>query len=363
LTDSLTLLEQTGQMLVSGFHGTTLIPETERLIRDHRIGGLILFERNYENPRQLHRLIRDLQTLALATPPHLPLFISVDQEGGRVARLKAPFTQFPFPCCLGEARSEELAQRFAEALGRELAVTGINVDYAPVLDVHSNPQNPIIGNRALSRDPEWTARLGVAFLRGFRNAGVLAVGKHFPGHGDTAQDSHLELPTVSRPAADLEAVELVPFARAISAGLDIIMTAHVNYPAWDEKYPATFSRAIMTDILRKRLGFDGVIISDDLEMKAVANHFSFDSLPTLATDAGVDQLLICHGIDKIPTLQDGMMANAKAGRIPAETIHRSVQRIIKLKRCLPPVPSAEPDFAVFAEEHRCLAETLAAHLQ
>ena len=170
-------------MIVSGFEGTCLNSRTEKLIAEQGIGGLILFERNYKNPKQLKKLIEDLQSL---TPQNLPpLFISVDQEGGRVARLQEPFTQFPPMCCLGEAKSEDLAYRFGMAMGKEMKAVGINMDYAPVLDVHSNPENPIIGNRAISSNPEVVARLGCKIIQGFKNAGTFPVGKHFPGHGDT----------------------------------------------------------------------------------------------------------------------------------------------------------------------------------
>ncbi|MFQ5443939.1 MAG: beta-N-acetylhexosaminidase, partial [Nitrospinales bacterium] len=285
---TLTLPEKAGQMLIAGFEGTKINSQIEDLILKHHVGGFILFERNYENPEQLFHLIQDMQKLAFSKPSRLPLFISVDQEGGRVARLSAPFSSFPFPCCLGAAKSEDLAFKFGQAMGQELAAVGINIDYAPVLDVNTNPHNPIIGNRAFSDDPKWAARLGADFIRGCREAGVLPVGKHFPGHGDTRVDSHLELPYVDRDAKTLEKVELHPFAQAIKNGVDILMTAHVVYRAWDDQFPATFSAKILQDILRKKLGYRGLIISDDLEMKAVENHFSFESFPQLGVSAGID---------------------------------------------------------------------------
>ncbi|MCH8158134.1 MAG: beta-N-acetylhexosaminidase, partial [Nitrospinae bacterium] len=267
MNSKLSLIDLTGQMLVAGFKGTTLNSELEELILNRRVGGLILFERNFENPDQLIRLISDLQSLALSCPASVPLFVSVDQEGGRVSRLKPPFSAFPPPACLGRARSESLARRFGLALGREMQAVGINMVYAPVLDVNTNPENPIIGTRALSDRPEWAARLGTAVIEGIREAGVLPVGKHFPGHGDTGQDSHLELPYVHRDAASLEEVELAPFAEAVKHGLEVVMTAHVIYSAWDSQLPATFSPKILQEILRQKMGFEGLIISDDLEMK------------------------------------------------------------------------------------------------
>ena len=238
-------------MFVSGFEGTSLNSQTEKLISEQGIGGLILFERNFENPKQLKSLIEDLQSLTAPNSP--PLFISVDQEGGRVTRLKKNFTQFPPMSCLGKAGSDELAYRFGMAMGKEMRAVGINMDYAPVLDVHSNPENPIIGKRAISSDPNVVARLGCKIIQGFQDAGTIPVGKHFPGHGDTSQDSHLILPRVERNKESLEQSELVPFSKAFQKGLDVIMTAHVVYPAWDKNSAATFSKPILRDLLRKKM--------------------------------------------------------------------------------------------------------------
>lgn len=345
-------------MIMAGFEGTTITPQTEDLIRNRHIGGLILFERNYENPVQLLRLIRDLQALALSTPLAQPLFISVDQEGGRVARLKKPFTDFPPVCCLGNAGSEDLAYRFGKALARELKAVGVNKDYAPVLDVNTNPKNPIIGDRALANQPEQVARLGVSIIRGFKETGVIPVGKHFPGHGDTLLDSHLDLPYVTRDAAELEQTELVPFAQAIRAGLEIIMTAHVIYTAWDDKHPATFSRTILQNILREKLGFQGIILSDDLEMKAIEQNFPFESLPVLGVSAGLDQFMICNNPDKVNALQDQMILDLERGRIPVEKVKQSAQKILAVKKQIDRTLPSEPDLQSWAETHRKLAEEM-----
>ncbi len=349
--------------MVAGFEGTDLNPQIEDLIVNHHVGGLILFERNFENPEQLTRLIGDLQKLALATPPFAPLFISVDQEGGRVSRLQAPFTRFPDPCCLGRARSESLAERFGLALGREMRAVGINMDYAPVLDINTNPENPIIGKRAFSDEPEWASKLGVAFMRGFQETGVLAVGKHFPGHGDTSQDSHLTLPSVDRDSVTLENVELQPFQAAIQNGLEVIMTAHVIYKAWDEKLPATFSIPILQKLLREKLGFKGLIMSDDLEMKAVEDHIPFESFGTLGTQAGIDLFLICHDREKVTHLLAQMVNDVETGRIPLSTIDRSVQKILQIKSNMPPAQSSLADLVSLAKEHQALVEEMQSYLQ
>ena len=341
-------------MIVSGFEGTTLNTRTEELIVQQGIGGLILFERNYENPDQLRQLINDLQSLTADNVP--PLFISVDQEGGRVARLGAPFTQFPPMSCLGQADSNELAYRFGFGMGKELRAVGVNMDYAPVLDVHSNPANPIIGHRALDSEAEKVARLGAEMIRGFYNAGVIPVGKHFPGHGDTSQDSHLTLPRVERSRESLEQIELPPFSHAIEKGLEVLMTAHVVYPSWDADRPATFSPAILKDVLRNTLRFEGLVMSDDLEMQAIKDKM--EAIPEMGVQAGVDIFLICHDLEKVNTLQDSMIRDIESGKIPRTAIDKSLERIFKVKQRLQVSVDDNPSLKDILEENKRLAQEM-----
>lgn len=348
--------------MISGFEGTTLNAEIEDLVLRRHIGGLVLFGRNFVSIPQLHRLIRDVQRLASTRGSGIPLFISVDQEGGRVSRLKSPFSEFPSQSCLGKAQSEDLAFRFGQALAWELKAVGINMDFAPVLDVNTNPANPIIGNRALSDDPHWTARLGGAVVRGIRETGVLPVGKHFPGHGDTREDSHLELPRVQKDAAALDQTELLPFAHAIQEGLEAVMTAHVVYPAWDAEYPASFSKTILQDILRTKLNFQGLVISDDLEMKAVENHFPLESIPALGLDAGLDLFLICNSVEKTGALFDLMVREIERGRTSSARVEQSLQRILNIKNKLPP-PPALPDFGSWQARHQGIVEEMKSRLK
>ena len=345
-------------MIVSGFEGTSLNARTEELIVQQGIGGLILFERNYKNPDQLHKLSNDLQSLIADHAEIPPLFISVDQEGGRVARLGKPFTQFPPMSCLGQADSEELAYRFGLGMGKELRAVGINMDYAPVLDVHSNPANPIIGLRALDTDPAKVARLGTELIRGFYDAGVIPVGKHFPGHGDTPQDSHLTLPRVERARESLEKSELIPFIHAIQQGLEVIMTAHVVYPAWDARQPATFSHSILNDVLRNSLQFEGLIISDDLEMQAIDEKL--ESIPELGTRAGIDLFLICHDLEKVSAIQDSMIRDIEMKRIPRATIELSLARIFQVKKKLQIPGDDNPNFENILKENQSLAQEMRA---
>lgn len=348
-------------MIVSGFEGTSLNSRTRDLIVQQGIGGLILFERNYQNPEQLSKLINDLQSLNADNAEIPPLFISVDQEGGRVARLGEPFTQFPSMSCLGQANSKDLAYRFGLAMGKELRAVGINMDYAPVLDVHSNPANPIIGKRALDTEPAKVARLGAELIRGFYDAGVIPVGKHFPGHGDTSQDSHLTLPRVERTLESLEQCELIPFSHAIEQGLEVIMTAHVVYPAWDDSQPATFSPTIMNEVLRNALQFEGLIISDDLEMQAIDQKL--ESIPQLGTQAGVDLFLICHDLEKVSSLQNAMIRDIETGKIPQTTIEQSLARIFKVKQKLKFLENDNSDFENILNENQNLAQEMRAYLK
>ena len=343
-------------MIVSGFEGTCLNARTEALIVQQGIGGLILFERNFQNPEQLMALINDLQSLVADNPEIPPLFISVDQEGGRVARLGEPFTKFPPMSCLGRANSLELAYRFGLGMGKELRAVGVNMDYAPVLDVHSNPANPIIGQRALDTDPEKVACLGAELIRGFYDAGVIPVGKHFPGHGDTSQDSHLTLPRVERTRESLEQTELIPFKHAIQHGLEVIMTAHVVYPAWDAEQPATFSPHIMNDVLRKDLQFTGLIISDDLEMQAIDQKL--ESIPEMGTRAGIDLFLICHDLEKVTALQEAMIQDIEMGRIPQATIEQSLARIFQVKKNLQLPRHDKPHFENILKQNQSLAQEM-----
>jgi beta-N-acetylhexosaminidase len=285
------LRRQIGDLLIAGFDGEQIPIELKALAREFGLGGVILFARNIVEPEQVAELCEE----ASALTPGRPLWVSVDQEGGRVARLKKPFTEWPPMATLGRSGSPELAVRFARALAAELRAVGITLDYAPVLDVHTNPNNPVIGDRALAERAEEAARLGAAIVRALQDEGVAACGKHFPGHGDTSTDSHLELPVIEHPIERLRQVEFVPFRAAIEARVATIMTAHVFLPALDEHVPATLSRRIVTALLRDELQFDGVILSDDLEMKAIARDYAVPTAAVMAIDAGCDGALICSG--------------------------------------------------------------------
>ncbi len=274
---------------MAGFAGPTLPAELRAIAREFDLGGVILFARNVEAPLQVAELAYDVKRLA-----EVPPWVSVDQEGGRVQRLRAPFTEWPPPASLGRCGDARLAERFGRALARELRSVGVTLDYAPVLDVHTNAANPVIGDRALSDDPATVARLGAVLIEALQAEGVAACGKHFPGHGDTSRDSHLELPVVEHEPERLREVELQPFRAAIETGAAAMMTAHVRYPTLDEAAPATLSPAVITGLLRDEMGYDGLVVTDDLAMGAIAKHQAAAPAAVEAVRAGCDLVLLCE---------------------------------------------------------------------
>lgn len=281
---------EVGQLVFVGFTGTSVPVEVRAMARDYALGGVVLFARNVESPGQVAELAHDLQQLS----GNRPLWIAVDQEGGRVARLKRPFTEWPPMGVLGRSGQVDLAARFARAMGAELSAVGISIDLAPVVDVHTNLSNPVIGDRALAADPEVVARLGAAIINGLQEAGLAACAKHFPGHGDTSLDSHLALPVLDHGPARLRDVELVPFRAAIASGVESILTAHLLVPSLDQTLPASLSPAIVTGLLRDQLGYGGLVLTDDLEMKAVRGERSSAEAAVASLVAGCDAALLCH---------------------------------------------------------------------
>lgn len=365
MTRNLSLGEKVGQLFMVGFEGTEMTSDLATWLASHRWGGVIIFGRNVTSPAQLQRLIHDIQA-QMAGPDALPSLVAVDQEGGRVARLKAPFTPFPSAAKLGRIGYESLVYTVGQALGQELHAVGINMDMAPVLDVLTNPANTVIGDRAFCTHADGVARLGRAFAQGLRAAGVLAVGKHFPGHGDTALDSHVALPICERTGAELSACELVPFRVAIASGLPAIMTAHVVYPAWDTRHPATLSARILRGILRQALGFQGVIISDDLGMAAVADTRPWEKIPPLALQAGVDLLLICHGRQRQERAYQDMLQAVQRGEVAETLVDQAVTRVLalkgELKHGLNGDIAALPLSAIASNERRALIDTIDAYI-
>ena len=365
-----------GQLLIGSLPATTIPAEMRSLAREFSLGGVTLFGRNIEAPEQVAELAHDLQSLST----ELPLWVAVDQEGGRVARLRAPFTEWPPMAVLGRSGDAALAYRFGAALASELKAVGISLDYAPVLDIHTNSRNPVIGDRALSENAEAVARLGAAIVRGLQENGVAACGKHFPGHGDTSVDSHLDLPIVEHPPDRLRRVEFVPFREAIAAGVATIMTAHILVPSLDEEKPATLSRRIVYDLLRDELNFEGVILSDDLEMKALARNYSVPESAVQAILAGCDGVLICralsddrgHDIEVQAAALEALVYAVEDGTIPYKRVEDALARQRRAKerflagvgRGIAPAgrKGARRTDVVSCDAHRRIAEEMARFL-
>lgn len=340
----MTLEQKVGQLFVATVwgksateaHPTNLarygVATPAEVVKRYHVGGVIYFNNsgtdNVDNPAQLARFSNGLQRAA-----RIPLVIAIDQEGGNVTRVEAPATEYPSAMALGAGRSPADARAAAAVNGRELRAMGVNQNFAPVADVNSNPLNPVIGARSFSSDPDLAAELVAAQVSGYQDGRptetVSSSAKHFPGHGDAATDSHTGLPRIDRSAADWRAVDLPPFKAAVDAGIDSIMTAHIQFPSLDPSgYPATLSRPILTDLLREELGYDGLIVTDALGMQGVREMFGDAEIPVLALEAGVDQLLMPPDF---PLAFDAVLDAVRSGRISEARIDESVRRVLKQK--------------------------------
>ena len=346
-----------GELVIGGFPGTSLPGGFARALRERRRGGAILFKPNVEGgPTQVAALARAIHAAAPETP-----FVGVDQEGGRVARLKAPLLEVPPMRTIASWGDTALAERIARAAGTELAALGFTIDFAPVLDVNTCPQNPVIGDRAFGDDADTCARFGAAWVRGLQASGLLACGKHFPGHGDTSKDSHVDLPVVSQPLDRLERVELVPFRAAVEAGVAALMTAHVVYLALDRNRPGTMSPAVCT-ALRERLGFRGVLVSDDLEMQAIAARMTVEDAAVQAIAAGCDVLLVCWSDEKQERAIEALAREAERSPVFRARCEEASRRAreARARATARPVDDAGVAQAVGGPESRAVAAAMAA---
>jgi beta-N-acetylhexosaminidase len=346
-----------------GIKGPSATAEELELVK-RGVGGVILFARNVKEPAQVAELSRQLKAAAPG-----PLLVCVDQEGGRVQRLRAPFwTEWPSMRRLGQLDEQggilglngtALTEKVARLMARELLASGFDLDFAPVVDVDTNPLNPVIGDRSFGRDPKRVARLGVAFGKGLETSGVASCVKHFPGHGDTSQDSHLTLPRLAHDKSRLWQVELVPFVAAARAGLASVMTAHVRFEAFD-RLPATLS-AMSLELLRKDVEFKGCCISDDLEMKAISSIWGVPDAAELAVGAGCDAVLVCHTLREQNDAIDAIARGARAGPLSRERLAEAAARVEVLQKFARPASAVDPMAAGAAcgtEEHRHFAAQL-----
>ncbi|MGR4878959.1 glycoside hydrolase family 3 protein [Streptomyces sp. LARHCF249] len=385
LVDRMSLAEKVGQLFVSRAYGHAAtepdpadaeknlelfgVRTAAELVSRYHLGGIIYFAwaHNTRTPHQIAALSAGLQQAARASGPGIPLLLSTDQEHGAVARVGKPATLFPGAMALGAQHaatgSTADARLAARIAGAELAAMGVRQDYAPVADVNVNPANPVIGVRSFGADPRAVAELVAAQVRGYQEAGVAATAKHFPGHGDTATDSHVGLPVMRHSRADWEELDEPPFRAAVEAGVDAVMTAHIVFPALDPSGdPATLSRPIVTGILRERLGFRGVVVTDALDMAGVRQKYGDDRVPVLALLAGCDQLL---NPPDLGLAHRSVLAAVESGELTEERIDESVLRILELKarRGLfddAGTSAGDVDAAVGTPEHLAAADAIAA---
>jgi len=316
-----------GRLFMVGFYGSAFCPELQSFLDALNPAGVILFSRNILEPRQVAELNFSIQKFSIERLGR-PLLIGVDQEGGRVKRLKSPFSEFPPVMTIAQSDfPEEAIQRFAETTARELSLVGFNLDFVPVLDVLGegiDPHNTVIGDRSLGPDPMRVANLGTVLIRSMRSAGILTCGKHFPGHGGIAVDSHLDLPIDSRPWRVIRERDVFPFVKAIEAGTDMIMTAHVMFPGFDKTYPASLSRTLIDDFLRQELKFHGLVVTDDLDMGAISRHYRPEEASLLAYQAGTDIMLICNSPETAFAARQHVFDSTKDELLAEMRLKRSV---------------------------------------
>ncbi len=320
---AMTTEEKVGQLLIAGFYETEAGEEARSYIQDYHVGGLILYGRNVESAQQLTDLTNGLKALV---GDGIPLFLSTDQEGGMVERMPPEIQKLPNAYDVSDPAA------FGSALGAECAAFGLNTDFAPSLDIWSNPNNTVIGRRAFGSDAETVTQRGLACLTAMEESGTIPVVKHFPGHGDTDTDSHVGLPVVDKTREELLEMELLPFQAAIDAGAPAVMVGHILMTQIDPDKPATLSSEVVTGLLREELGFDGVVVTDDLTMGAITQNYGLGEAAVLAVEAGCDVLLVCHEAGSVDQVYTALLDAVDTGRITEDRLDQSVRRILTLKQ-------------------------------
>lgn len=325
----MTMEEKIGQMVIIGLDGYTMNGTTKKMIEDYHVGGFILFGENIKNSDQLITLVNSLKNTNLKSK--LPLFLSVDEEGGRVSRMPKEFKKLPTNKIIGKVNNEDFSYKIGNILGEEIKALGFNMDFAPVLDINSNPKNTVIGDRSFGTNSIIVSKLGIQTMKGIQISGVIPVVKHFPGHGDTSVDSHIGLPSVSTDINTLKRFELVPFDNAIKSGADAVMIAHILLNKIDSKNPASLSKIVITDLLRKQLNFNGLVITDDMTMGAVLKNYNINDAAIKSVNAGSDIVLVCHGSNNEIKVINALKEAVANGTISKNRVDESVYRILKLK--------------------------------
>lgn len=328
--DKMTLDEKIGQMILSGFNGTCFNKELSILINDFKVGGIILFSRNIEYSKQLKKLTSDI----IGINQDIPLFISIDEEGGRVSRLPKDIKKFESSKSIGDREDAKYAYENGRGIGEILKKYNINMNFAPVLDIYSNPKNTVIGDRAFGDNEKVVSSMGIATMKGLRDENIIPVVKHFPGHGDTEIDSHLGLPIVEKNLKQLNELELIPFNKAIENGVGAVMVSHILIKEIDDKYPATLSYTMINDILRNDMKFENIVITDDMLMKAITDYISIEEASVKSIKAGADIILIGSDINKTKSVIERIKLAVANNEISEERIDKSVYRILKQKETL-----------------------------
>ncbi|NSL52798.1 beta-N-acetylhexosaminidase [Calidifontibacillus erzurumensis] len=328
--DQLTLDEKIGQMIFAGIEGTKPNEKTSELIYRYKVGGIIFNGKNIVSPKQTIDYMNHIQSLNADNP--IPIMFGIDQEGGRISKLPGNLLSLPTNEEIGKINDPAYSYEIGSLLGKQLKAFGFHMDFAPVLDVNSNPNNPVIGDRSFGNDPDIVSRLGIQTMKGIQSQNVISVIKHFPGHGDTSVDSHLELPVVNKTRSDLEEIELIPFKKAIKNGADVVMVGHIMLPKIDSNYPSTMSKKIIQGMLRKDLEFHGVVITDDMTMKAITNNFDIGQAAVQSVKAGSDIIMVAHDYEKVVAVIDALKKAVEKGEISEKRINESVERILELKK-------------------------------
>lgn len=326
----MSLEDKTAQLLIVGFEGTKLNNSAKNMIEQGHVGGVILLGRNVRNAEQLHSLVTSIKQ---SNTSSTSLFVGIDEEGGRVSRIPSPLSPLPSSEKIGNVNDQKLSYLTGQVLAQKVESFGFNMNFAPVLDINNNPDNQVIGDRSFGSTPDKVSKLGVATMKGIRSEGVLPVVKHFPGHGDTSTDSHVQLPVIDKSVDELRNFEWVPFREAIQSGADAIMTAHILFPALDKEVPATFSKNIITGVLREQMKYDGLILSDDMAMGAIANNYGTEEAVVRAIQAGVDMVLLTDTRqNQFQNVHQSLIEAVNNGEIPEEQINKSVKRILMTKQ-------------------------------
>lgn len=327
---NMSLDEKIGQLVISGFYGTTLDENILKLIKENKISGVILFNRNVKDSNTLLSLNNSLKESNKNNK--LPLFISVDEEGGSVTRMPKDIKRLPTNKYIGSLNNKDLSYKVGEILGEQLSYFGFNMNFAPVLDINSNPNNPVIGDRSFGNNKDIVSSLGTSTMKGIQSKNIISVVKHFPGHGDTSVDSHVNLPVVNYNINRLNSFEFVPFKTAIQNGADAVMVGHILLPKIDNKYPSSMSYEIVTNILRKDLGFNGLIVSDDMTMGAITENYSIEEAAVKSINTGVDLLLVCQKYENTENVLKALKEAVLNGTISKERLDNALYNIISIKK-------------------------------